>query len=144
MPTPTECTTPAQIESATRLLEGQYPSLTPLQVQEGAALMRAEGWRMQGIFHGEDCKAVVMIRIGYRLYSGKFLQLECLYVHPDHRRDGYASLLFQHAEKIAEAEGCERLILDSYVDNANSHKFFYRHGYHICGFHFNKVPPKSI
>jgi GNAT superfamily N-acetyltransferase len=138
MTTITECTTPELIEAGNLLLEGMYTTMTPQEMRAGMALMLAENWKMIGVFHGETCKAAVTYRIGYRLYSKKFLQLECLFVHPDHRRDGYAAALFDWAEAKAKQEGCKLVILDSYVENAAGHKFFYARGYHVRGFHFNK------
>lgn len=138
MTTITECNTPALIEAANILLEGMYTSMTPTEMRAGMTAMLEENWKMIGIFHGIQCKAAVVYKIGYRLYSKKFLQLECLYVHPDHRRDGYAAALFDWAEAKAKEVGCKLVILDSYVENFPGHKFFFARGYHIRGYHFNK------
>lgn len=134
----TECNSPELIEAGNKLLEGMYTNMSPKDLRTGMADMLGENWKMIGIFHGKTCKAAVVYRIGYRLYSKKFLQLECLYVHPDNRRDGYAAALFDWAEAKAEKEKCKLIILDSYVENSAGHKFFYARGYHIRGFHFNK------
>lgn len=138
IPKITECTTPELIEAGNKLLEGMYPHMSPRELREGMGLMLAEGWKMLGIFHGKECGAAVVYRIGYRLYSRKFLQLECLYVHPENRRDGYAAALFDWMEAKAKREQCKLIIMDSYVENSPGHKFFYARGYHIRGFHFNK------
>lgn len=138
IPTITECNTPDLIEAVTTLLEEMYTTLSPQELRAGIAEMQKDGWRYIGIFQGKQCKATVAYRIGYRIYCRKFLQLECLYVHPDHRRDGYAAALFDWAEEKAKQEKCQTLILDSYADNVPGHKFFYARGYHIRGFHFNK------
>ncbi len=135
----TECNTPELIEAGNKLLEGMYTTMSPKEMRAGMAQMLAEGWKMIGIFHSAQCKAAVVYRIGYRLYSKKFIQPECLYVHPDHRRDGYAAALFDWVEEKGRKEECKLIILDSYVENSPGHKFFYARGYHIRGFHFNKV-----
>ena len=135
----TDCTTPALVEAACKLLEGMYTTLSPSEVRQGIHYMLEDGWKLIGIFNGAECKAAVTYRIGYRIYCKKFLQLECLFVHPDHRRDGYAAALFDWAEARAATEKCQTVILDSYAENVAGHKFFYARGYHIRGFHFNKA-----
>ncbi len=134
----TECNTPALIEAGCLLLEDMYTNITHAELRTGMHDMLQENWKMIGVFNGAACKAAVVYRIGFRLYSKKFLQLECLYVHPDHRRDGYAAALFDWAEAKAVQEKCVVILLDSYAENFAGHKFFYARGYHIRGFHFNK------
>lgn len=135
----TACNTPALIEAACTLLEKMYTTLTPKEVREAVNNMQEDGWNYFGIFHEHECKATVAYRIGFRIYCKKFLQLECLFVHPDHRRDGYAAALFDWAEEKAAKAKCNTLLLDSYAENIAGHKFFYARGYHIRGFHFNKA-----
>ena len=37
------------------------------------------------------------------------------------------------------SEGCQVLMLDAYVQNTNAHRFYYREGYTITGFHMTRA-----
>jgi hypothetical protein len=47
----------------------------------------------------------------------------------------YVAWLEDHARRF----GCQSIMLDSYVTYARAHRFYFRLGYEILGFHFRKV-----
>ena len=134
-----EISTPAQLVAVCELLELMYPKLAAQKVARQVGEMRQEGWKFIGIFDGQRCDAVVMYYVGVRLFSGKFLQPESLFVRPQARGKGYARALFEWMEKKAEEQECDRIFLHSFVESSNAHKFFFKQGYHIRGFAINKL-----
>ncbi len=76
--------------------------------------------------------------IGARFYSGVFMQMDNFVVDESLRNSGIGVKMLAWLEAEAKRHGCERIILDSYVENSISHKFYFKHGFTIAGFHFNK------
>lgn len=70
------------------------------------------------------------------IYSGKFIQLSNLFVRPEYRKSGIASKLIHKVRNIAKTNEIEKIMLDSYVSNFDSHKTYFREGFHLDAFHF--------
>jgi GNAT superfamily N-acetyltransferase len=128
------CTTDAQREAACLLLESLYPHQPPSYVRDGMEAMRHEGWEIIGIFDGERCIATIFYRIGMRLFFGKMMQLDSLYIDPAFRRRKLGEKIFQWVEQKAREEECRRIILESTSENFTGHQFFYKQGYFVRGF----------
>jgi GNAT superfamily N-acetyltransferase len=136
----TPCETTEQIEAACVLLEKMYPEHAPDYLREGIAKMAEEGWRMVGVFGDAGvCIATISYRLGMRLFCGRFLQMESMFIDPAYRRHGYGKALFDWLEVKAREEDCKRILLESYVENFSAHQFFYDQGYFIRGYVINKV-----
>lgn len=130
-----ECETAPHIDAACILLRQMYPDAPEGYVRNGTKEMRKEGWRMIGIF-AEDgsCKATISYRIGTRLFFGKLMQLDSLFIDPQYRRQKLAEALFNWTEKKAAIEECGNIILESTSENTTGHQFFFKQGYFIRGF----------
>ncbi len=74
-----------------------------------------------------------------RFYAGRMIQVGNLVVDKAHRKSGVAKMIMSEIEKIGREKGCQESILDSYMKNSEAHKFFFREGYAIKGFHFMKT-----
>ncbi|MFF2773525.1 GNAT family N-acetyltransferase [Streptomyces sp. NPDC058052] len=58
---------------------------------------------------------------------GGLLGIDMLWVHEDHRRDGWGSRLLRAAEAEARRRGCDRAVVSSFTFQAPD--FYRRHGY---------------
>ena len=134
-----ELNTPQQVTAACDLLEQMYPNQPPERVHDYIPKMLEEGWKMIGIFDGDRCDATIMYITGIRMFCGKYLQSDSLFIRPEARRQGYSAALFDWLENKANELGCDRLILESLVESFNAHKFFFQQGYHIRGYVVNKL-----
>jgi ribosomal protein S18 acetylase RimI-like enzyme len=76
--------------------------------------------------------------IATKIWSGKYLELDNLIVHPEHRSANIGTMLIRHFEQVAREEQCEMMTLDSYTSNHPSHRLYHRLGFEIWGFHFVK------
>lgn len=88
--------------------------------QDGALVAMSNGW------------------ITVRIYSGKQLEVDNVIVDPDLRSKGVGKFFFEHINAWAIANGCQTIELNTFVQNAKSHKFYFNEGYVILGFHFQK------
>ena len=135
-----EFTTAEQVAAGCTLLEQMYPKQPAEQVHRYVTKMQAEErWKMVGIMEGEQCNAVILYLIGHRMFCGKFMQLDSLFIRPEARRRGYSAGLFNWLQEKAEAENCDRMLLESLVESFDAHKFFFRQGYHVRGYVVNKL-----
>ena len=91
-----------------------------------------------GAFIGDEMVAFAGAWIATKVWCGRFLEIDNIVVHPDHRSKGLGTRLIKHCEKIGTERGCNILVLDSYTSNHPSHRLYHRLGYEIWGFHFVK------
>ncbi|RAJ08905.1 acetyltransferase (GNAT) family protein [Chitinophaga skermanii] len=76
--------------------------------------------------------------IGTKIYSGKYLEMDNVIVLPSYRSQGIGKILCHWMEEKAKAESCKCIMLDAYVVNKDAHRFYFREGFVILGFHMLK------
>jgi len=82
--------------------------------------------------------AMVSIHYNFLLYVEKHLQVSSLYVKPEYRKMGVATLLLGWVEKMAIKQGCKHIILDSYLDNNSAHEIYAKEGFVAKSYNFVK------
>ena len=79
---------------------------------------------------------------GYRylesLFSGKFLYVDDLVTREADRSRGFGGDLLDWLFDEAVAHGCERLELDSGVQRADAHRFYFSKRMTVTSFHFGR------
>lgn len=86
--------------------------------------------------HGSIC-GVAGFRLLESLSSGKFLYVDDLVIDAEQRSRGYGAALLDWLIAYARTEGCCSLELDSGVQRAEAHRFYFRQRLHISGYHFS-------
>jgi GNAT superfamily N-acetyltransferase len=89
-----------------------------------------------GVFEGDIPVGISGIWIGNKLWCGKYCEIDHVVVRSSHRSQGIGKLLFDFMKRMAKEEGCLSLGLDSFTHNQKSHKFFFKEGFAIEGYHF--------
>ena len=100
--------------------------------------MLAHGYRMASAFDGNKCVGLSGFWISTKIYSGKYVELDNVVIDKNYRSQGVGKLLCDWIIREAKRLGCKTAMLDAYVENSSGHKFYYREGYIIRGFHFLK------
>lgn len=99
--------------------------------------MEAEGFRLAYVEDDGEVRAVAGYRYMDLLFSGPTLYVDDLVTDSVHRSRGYGAALLGWLEGEARARGCATLTLDSGVQRAEAHRFYFRQRMSIQGYHFS-------
>jgi GNAT superfamily N-acetyltransferase len=98
----------------------------------------ANGARMLVVAEHENVVGVALWRLVENTYEGQRLYIDDLVTDESQRGKGIGKLLVQQLEKRARDIGCDVLVLDSGVQRAAAHKFYFREGMYVASFSFRK------
>lgn len=96
------------------------------------------GARMMLAVNEEQVVGVAVWRLIENTYEGLRLYVDDLVTDENERSKGFGKLLLQQLEVKARDFGCDVLTLDSGVQRAAAHKFYFREGMHIPSYCFRK------
>ena len=145
MPTP-----PTPGPAIRELTTSEFPLILPLIGKHNAKIAQEELQRRleEMIPKGYHCIAAcdengtIVGIAGYwlfsRFYSGLYMDVDNVVVDEALRCDGIGAAMMDWLEDHARQLGCKSVMLDSYVTLARAHKFYFRRGYEILGYHFRK------
>lgn len=130
----------AETEALYPLIEQLNPGMVREQFEVIYHDMRKAGIRFAGVFDAEGALlAACSYWVGARFYCGKMMHVDSFVVDANRRGGGMGAALMHWLEDTAREQGCHRIILDAYLNNSASHRFYFRNGFTIVGFHFNKM-----
>ena len=93
-----------------------------------------EGYHVVGAFDSDECRACAGYRLMNNLTSGYHMYVDDLVTAERWRSHGYGRLLNEYLIGLARERGCVQL--DSWTQRREAHRFYFREGYTIVGFHF--------
>lgn len=130
----------AEADALYPLIEQLNPGMERSQFDEIHHSMRKVNIKFAGVYDAAGTLfAVCSYWIGARFYCGRMMHVDSFVVDSHLRGGGVGVKLLHWLEEKAHAEGCSRIILDAYLNNSASHRFYFRNGFTIVGFHFNKM-----
>lgn len=97
---------------------------------------RQSGYNLVYLEEHAVVKAVAGFRVIEMLVSGPFLYVDDLVTSSDDRSKGYGAALFEWLVDFARTHGCHSIQLDSGVQRARAHRFYFRQGMKISSYHF--------
>ncbi|MFR0679201.1 GNAT family N-acetyltransferase [Dysgonomonas mossii] len=95
-------------------------------------------YRCFGLYIGQELMGIVSGWITVRLYSGKQIELDNAIIESSVQSQGLGKFFFDSVEAWAKQNQCCTIELNTYIENSKSHKFYFKEGYSILGFHFQK------
>jgi GNAT superfamily N-acetyltransferase len=114
-----------------QLKEDEYRQLLDIMVRNNYC---------QAVVHeGNSRVAVSGFWISAKLYSGKYIEIDNFVVDHSYRNQGIGKLLLDFLLEEGRKQGCRTAMLDAYAENSAAHRFYYREGFFIRGFHFLKA-----
>ena len=116
-------------------------SKTPLKLLKERVLEIAEiaNYECVGLYLDEKLVGISGLWYSTRHYIGKTVEPDHVILDDTIRGQGIGKQFFNWIDNHVKSKGCEAIELNAYVNNPQSHKFYYNEGYNIYGFHFLKV-----
>lgn len=111
---------------------------TRIQFEEYLPDMLNHGYRMIAVFDNEKCIAVTGMWFITKVYTGKYVEVDNYIVDENYRSKGIGRLMLNWVLDEAKKLNCKVAMLDAYVHNHAGHKFYFREGFVIKGYHFIK------
>ena len=137
-------TTDDDIRRCWPVLRQLRPHLEEAELLPAVRRMVPHGFRL---VYAEDeageVKAVAGYRVTEMLRTGLMLEVDDLVTDAHARSAGYGKALMDWLVVEAQALGCSVIELDSGVQRHAAHRFYFREGMHILGYHFSRSLPGS-
>ena len=130
--------TEEEMMTCLELLQTEYPDMTEARFREMLREMIPCNYAILAAFEGNTCLGANGYWINTKIWCGRYLELDNIVVHPDHRSKGIGKLMFNEIERIAQTNNCHLMTLDAYTTNFKAHKLYYNLGFVPRGFHFIK------
>ncbi len=100
--------------------------------------MKTQNYECAGVFNDSELIGVSGLWFCTRHYIGKSVELDHVYIKPEHRGSGLGKSFMQWVQNYVSEKGYKSIELNTYVQNYPSHKFYYNEGFEILGYHFLK------
>jgi GNAT superfamily N-acetyltransferase len=121
------------------LLKQLNPDMTEEVYRERLRAIVAQGGYFQIACYIDNTPVgVTGVWIGTQLWCGKFIEVDNFVVDQAHRKHGVGRALLEWVENKGREEGCQMMRLDSYVTADTAHRFYFRHGLKVRGFHMTR------
>ena len=111
----------------------------PLAYASRLAEVFANGARMAVVVDGEAVICVAIWRLIENTYEGRRLYVDDLVSDESRRSQGAGKAMLDWLELRARSFSCDVLALDSGVQRARAHRFYFREGMFIPSFNFKKA-----
>ena len=112
-------------------LDADYPAQIERMIPEGA--------RLAQLVDDGEVRAIALWRVFETTYCGRRLEIEDLVSDEAHRSKGYGKAMLRWLTDRATELGCPTTTLHSAVHRDRAHRFYFREGFHILGFHFSRA-----
>jgi GNAT superfamily N-acetyltransferase len=114
------------------------PKLAPEELKKRLESMIPKGYHCIAAFEAERMVGVAGYWLGTRFYCGDYMDVDNVVVDETLRSAGIGAQMMDWLHAKAAELGVKVVVLDSYVTYAAAHRFYFRQGYEILGFHFSR------
>ena len=133
-------TSPVWLAAAEPLHRDLRPQL-PVDYAATMARVFRSGGRMIVATADEVVVGLAVWRVLENTMFGRFLYVDDLVTDTRLRSRGVGKVLLSRCEALAVELGCRELVLDSGVQRAQTHRFYFREGLSVRAFNFGKPLP---
>jgi len=128
--------TDAQIAACFPTMAQLRPHLAEAEFVARVRRMQAQGYQLAFVSDGGQVRAVAGFRLTENLSAGRFLYVDDLVTDAAYRSQGCGARLLDWLRDYAQAQECQLLKLDSGVQRADAHRFYFAQRMHIAAYHF--------
>lgn len=130
---------PEELPSILPLIGQLNPRLAPEELERRLGVMIPKGYHCIAAYDGDGrMVGVAGYWLGARFYCGEYMDVDNVVVQESLRSAGIGAQMMAWLHAKAAELGVKVVVLDSYVTYASAHRFYFRQGYEILGFHFSK------
>ncbi|MEX1021320.1 MAG: GNAT family N-acetyltransferase [Litorilinea sp.] len=132
---------PVMVQLRPHYTADQFVAQVQLQAQEvGYQLVYVEGDAEVDDPRRDSAQVVAVAGfvVRHMLSAGHVLYVDDLVTDVGARSHGYGAALMAWLDDYARQAGCDVLDLDSGVQRAGAHRFYFREGMHIFAYHFRR------
>lgn len=101
--------------------------------------MLRDGYQCLGVYDKEILIGICGIWVLNKLYVGKHIEPDNVYVLPEHRSSGVGKLMMDWIFNYAVEIGCDASEVNCYIKNEKGIEFWNNQGYKAIGYHMQKV-----
>ena len=98
-----------------------------------------DNYKCFGFYENEKLIGLSSGWITVKLYSDKQLEMDNVIMDESFQSKGYGKVFISEIETWAKENDCKTVELNAYVQNDKAHKFYFKQGYKVIGFHFQKI-----
>lgn len=128
--------TDAAIARCFPVMQQLRPHLVEADFVARVRRMQGEGFHLAFLEADGVVRAVAGYRYHEKLFSGKNLYVDDLVSDTTHRSRGHGRTLLAWLATEARRHDCDQLELDSGVQRADAHRFYFRERLRISAYHF--------
>lgn len=121
------------------LIEKHNEKIPPEELRRRLSVMIPHDYHCVAAFLGNQIVGVAGYWLGARFWCGEYMDVDNVVVDETLRSRGIGDRMMAWLEAKAKELGCKCVVLDSYVTLHRAHRFYFRRGYHIPGYHFMKT-----
>jgi GNAT superfamily N-acetyltransferase len=133
-----ELTTRTELSTMHALIQQRNPSLEKFEFENLLDDMIPMGYRCIGAYKGDELIGVSGFWVMSQFYCRKSMRIDNFIVDKENRGKGIGKLMLNWIQAEGKKLGCTQTVLDSLTGNVQSHRFYFREGFSIIGFHFAK------
>lgn len=129
--------TPDEMAEGWPVIKQMYPTMTEETYLERLSQAKGMNYRQFAYITNEgDCIGVIGLWLFPRVWCGLQGDIDNVVIDSASRSQGLGKLLLDKAIAVAKADGADIMTLDTFVENPESHRFYFREGFAIRGYHF--------
>ena len=130
-----ELATMAEMKASYTLLLQLNPKMEATAYENMLQQMIPHNYKQVGVYKADQLVGLSGYWINTKLYCGKYIEMDNVIVDEAYRSHGIGKLLSNWILEKALAEDCKSIHLDAYAHNKKAHRFYFREGFMIEGFH---------
>jgi GNAT superfamily N-acetyltransferase len=134
-----EAVTEEEVAATYPVMQELRPHLPEEGYPDRVRRMREFGYRLAAVIGEGEARAVAGFRVQEFMAWGRLLSVDDLATAEASRSRGYGKVLLDWLAGEARRESCEQLHLDSGVQRAAAHRFYFRESMGIASFHFART-----
>lgn len=103
-----------------------------------ANMLSMGGYKCIGVYYGEELIGICGVWELHKLYAGKHLEPDNVFIKMEHRGNGVGTLMMNRLFQYAREIGCDATEVNCYIKNTKGKKFWEQMGYETLGYHLIK------